>query len=1175
MQKDAAIQLLNNTFNNSFDQKRYSYLIKNLFKNIKEAPFTYRGNTIPKAYQDQIRTLSRVGKFKDADGNLIDILYVQLEKETSLERARTMQRNLIAWYLNGSRGDMLKDAAIVAFTSPNQGDWRFSLVKMDYELKLQDSGKVKVGRELTPARRWSFLVGSNENTHTARKQLLPLLTTEEELTLKDLEKAFDIEVVTKEFFGKYRELYQRTKDALDAIASENKTVRKDFEQKGVDTDDFAKKLLGQIVFLYFLQKKGWFGVERDAEWGIGPKNFLRQLFEGKLAEYDNFFNRILEPLFYEALAVERTDDYYSQFNCKIPFLNGGLFDPIFNYDWIHTDINLPNELFSNSEKTKEGDKGTGILDVFDRYNFTVKEDEPLEKEVAIDPEMLGKVFENLLEVKDRKSKGTYYTPREIVHYMCQESLINYLTTELTMQASGNVRNLIEDIRTLIQYGETFVENEEQVQKQGKETETYSHQIPAIIRQNANFIDEKLANIKVCDPAVGSGAFPVGMMKEIVGARRALTPYVNNGDRSTYQFKRHAIQNSLYGVDIDPGAVEIAKLRLWLSLIVDEESRHTIRALPNLDYKIMQGNSLIELISYTKTHDQKRTELVSDLEKLKGELFDSASTRAKNQKREKIDTLSKALFEYDRNRKITSLEQKIRAIKSQGKLFEDEKSKREDAKRVDEWQAEIKKVKKLKIPGPTDHFEWHIVFSEVFQQKGGFDVVIANPPYVKEYVNRAAFDGLRDLEYYQGKMDLWYMFACIGIDALKCNGVLTFIAQNNWVTSYGASKMRNKVIQDTQILTLIDFGSFRIFDAGIQTMVMLFKKNFDLKKYMIDYRRLRGDDLEIDNVVALLNRSATSKAEYLNPRIQRGQFVDKPLIFNAPETQSILDKISDRSNFSLDPKKEVAQGIVPNPDIIGTSNLKRIPKHKRTKCDIKNGDGVFVLPKGFLKKLNNYEKRLLKPLYEPSDLARYFIKKVPDKEIIYSTKSDDKKRMPNLLWHLKKFREIMDDRRENKNGRIDYYHLHWPREESYFISGPKILAIRKCAKPSFTYTEKSAYVMMAMNVIRTKRLSLKYLVGVLNSRLIEFWLKHKGKMQGTNFQIDKEPLINLPLVKPNPEIQKQFINLVNKILAVTKDDDYLENSTKQAKVKRYEQQIDQMIYKLYGLTAEEIEIIERT
>ncbi|MBA7707261.1 hypothetical protein ES703_116130 [subsurface metagenome] len=234
-------------------------------------------------------------------------------------------------------------------------------------------------------------------------------------------------------------------------------IKADFKVKGVDTVNFAKKLLGQIIFLYFLQKKGWFGAERDVDWGGGSKHFLRELFNKKHGSYNNFFNDILEPLFYEALRIDRShdDDYYSRFNCKIPFLNGGLFDPIGNYDWVHTDIYLPDKLFSNHNKTKEGDIGDGILDIFDRYNFTVKEDEPLEKEVAIDPELLGKAYEkfnairpdNYAEFKKalkngktgdenkfNKKFGVYYTPREIVHYMCQQSLINDLATGLDGKA---------------------------------------------------------------------------------------------------------------------------------------------------------------------------------------------------------------------------------------------------------------------------------------------------------------------------------------------------------------------------------------------------------------------------------------------------------------------------------------------------------------------------------------------------------------------------------------------------------------------------------------------------------------------------------------------------------------------------------------------------------------------
>src|SRR3989338_6738687 len=639
MDKQKAKHIIQETFENSFEKERFTGFIKNLLNRIEEATFTYQGQFIPDAYKGYISSLERIGKFNDGE-NRIDMLIIKLQKETSLERARTMQRNFVAGYLQGKYGSSNeKEAALVAFVSPDEEDWRFSLVKMDYRFEQTKTGRVKVKEEYTPARRWSFLVGKNENSHTAQSRLVNILADDKySPTLAELEQAFDIETVTKEFFIKYRELFIRTKEELDKVLKNNAKIRTDFEAKGVNTVDFAKKLLGQITFLYFLQKKGWFGVGRDAEWGTGSKHFLRELFKKKHGDYKNFFNDILEPLFYEALRIDRShdDDFYSRFNCKIPFLNGGLFDPINNYDWVHTDIFLPNDLFSNDYKTKEGDKGKGILDIFDRYNFTVKEDEPLEKEVAVDPEMLGKVFENLLEVKDRKSKGTYYTPREIVHYMCQESLVNYLATELEKKVSK------KDIETLIKYGESVVEHEAEVESRGKETKTYSHKLPKSIKDNAKLIDEKLETIRICDPAVGSGVFPVGMMNEIIRTRNALTSYLKTKKgRTIYDFKRHAIQNCLYGVDIDLGAVEIAKLRLWLSLIVDEEDIKQIKPLPNLDYKIMQGNSLIEYIdpkAIAKTADHVRSPLIDKSNKAKQEYLSTYEPGQKKAQRNEINKL---------------------------------------------------------------------------------------------------------------------------------------------------------------------------------------------------------------------------------------------------------------------------------------------------------------------------------------------------------------------------------------------------------------------------------------------------------------------------------------------------------------------------------------------------------
>lgn len=568
MDKSQAIDLIKDTFEAPFERERYIRFLRELLNGFNdEGARVNQGARIPEKFQDYVEKLERVGKYVSGRNEIL-LFVVYLKRETSIERARTMQRNFIAWYL--ARGS--KDAALAAFVSPNSDDWRFSLIKMDYRFEERDA-KTRVREEFTPARRWSFLVGANEKSHTAQSRFVPILQDDKNSpTLAQLEEAFNIEKVTKEFFEKYRDLFVRTKEALDQAVAANTAVRSDFEAKGVDSVNLAKKLLGQIIFLYYLQKKGWFGVPRDAAWGEGSKNFLRELFEKKHGDYRNFFNDIIEPLFYEALRIDRSHDdhYYSRFNCKIPFLNGGLFDPMNNYDWVHADILLPDSLFSNRNKTKEGDTGDGILDVFDRYNFTVKEDEPFEKEVAIDPELLGKAYEKFNairpdnydkflkalkssrkgeESKFNKQYGVYYTPREIVHYMCQQSLINYLYSELNPNAGFDTTAeqsppltppaelpTKEDIETLILRGEQIKEHDARVAAEGRETETYPYQMPESIRRNAVLIDRKLAEIKVCDPAVGSGAFPVGMMSEIVRARDVLKIWTK-AEKTTYDFKR--------------------------------------------------------------------------------------------------------------------------------------------------------------------------------------------------------------------------------------------------------------------------------------------------------------------------------------------------------------------------------------------------------------------------------------------------------------------------------------------------------------------------------------------------------------------------------------------------------------------------------------------------------------
>lgn len=672
MDKSTAQRIVKDTFKDAFDRDRFRNFVNELTNGFDETK--KQTMQIPDAFKPHVASCQRIGTYESPEFELADILIVHLTESYKLERTRTALRDFVAHKLKRGDGEdnAYKEAALVAFVAPDTQSWRFSFVRMEYETKRDPkTGRIKPEERLTPARRYSYLVGAEEQCHTAQARFLDLLRdTTSSPTLTLIEEAFSVETVTKEFFNQYADLFQSTHAALEAIIAKDRVVKADFTAKGVCTVDFAKKLLGQIVFLYFIQKKGWLGVPKGRKWGDGPKDFMRKLADRSIADGKCLFNEVLEPLFYDTLATDRGHEAWCKpFACRIPFLNGGLFEPISGYDWQSTNLAFSNDLFTNCELTKEGDTGTGILDVFDRYNFTVNEAEPLEKEVAIDPEMLGKVFENLIEENRRKGLGTYYTPREIVHYMCQESLINYLDTTVNASSTEVPR---ADIEKLIREGEMAYHYES---NRTQKEHWIPRKLPKSVEKNASTLDDALKSITVCDPAIGSGAFPVGMMTEIVKARTALTPYFNDvAERTPYHFKRHAIQNSIYGVDIDAGAVEIAKLRLWLSLVVDEEDVAQIKPLPNLDYKVVVGNSLMGF--------PFKSNRIHKIEALKAKFFDESDAEKKRRLREEIDAEISAAFENSK----ASL-------------------------------------------GYEVTFDFKIFFSEIFHSKDGFDLVIANPPYL--------------------------------------------------------------------------------------------------------------------------------------------------------------------------------------------------------------------------------------------------------------------------------------------------------------------------------------------------------------------------------------------------------------------------------------------------------------
>lgn len=1082
MDKNTARHLIRKTFQNAFSKDSFVYFIKNILNYIEDAPFIYRGNFIPDAFNSYIKTLERIGKYQDSEGKFIDILIVQLKKESSLEHARTMQRNFIAWYLNGSRGGKLKDAALVAFVAPNGKDWRFSLVKMEYKLGKTKTGRIRAKEELTPARRYSFLVGVNESSHTAQSRLVPILEDDiNNPTLKQLEESFNIEKVTKEFFEKYRELFHWANEELDSIVNRDPAIKRDFDKKDISTVDFTKKLLGQIVFLYFLQKKGWFGVKRGDEWGLGSKRFLRELFEKKHSDYKNFFNEILEPLFYEALRLERPGDYYSRFDCRIPFLNGGLFDPINDYDWWNTDIFLPDEIFSNKRKTKEGDIGDGILDVFDRYNFTVKEDEPLEKEVAVDPEMLGKVFENLLEVKDRKSKGTYYTPREIVHYMCKESLANFLTTELRDKVSK------EDFDTLIKYGESVVEHDSRVVNKGRETERYSFKLPESVRKHAKLIDEKLTSIRVCDPAVGSGAFLVGMMNEIIRTRNALTPYISeNGERTSYNFKRQAIQNCLYGVDIDLGAVEIAKLRLWLSLIVDEKEREIIQPLPNLDYKIVCGNSLLGY-PYKPTWTK-------EVELLKKRFLLATSPKIKQDLKNQIDSKLKGFLEN--------------SDKSLGY-------------RVD--------------------FDFEIFFSEVFHEKKGFDVAIANPPYVEH----KKLKGISNLfkgrfKTYGGTADLYVYFYEAALNILREKGILTFISSNKFIrTTYGTN-LRN-LLAKYKIHNLVDFTKVHIFDALVASCIVLVSKDNPADNVIVTF----ADDNFAGDLAGFIENN--------HIKVSSASLGDD------------IWHLEDDSSLQIKQKIES-----------DTKKLGEVEGIKIFRGVTTGFNQAFVIDEDIKNKLVTEDpnsKDIIKPLLQGRNVRKwiYFRDK---KFLIFTRQGINVDKYVAVKMHLAQFKKNLEPGRGRKPGQYKWYEIqdntaYYPEFEK-----EKVIWGLTADKWAFAYDNEGNFLPSNGYILTSSKLPIKCLLALFNSQLMKFYFSFIGIMTaGGAFTLKHETIHNFPIKTISEKEQYLFIDLVNRILTIAKDSDYLRNSSKQARVCEYEKQIDKLVYKLYDLTAKEIKIVE--
>jgi adenine-specific DNA-methyltransferase len=941
----------------------------------------------------------------------------------------------------------------------------------------------------------------------------------------------------------------------------------------------------------------------------GNKDY-RFLNSETIHDYDELFK-----LFHKVLAVnipDRTEAIKTKYS-RVPYLNSSLFeiseleDQTIKINSLENDgqLELINTTILKEIKKKAASLPSldYLFQFLDAYDFASEGTEDWQKDnkQLINASVLGKVFEKINGYRD----GSIFTPAFITMYMCRQSIRLAVVEKFNEALSDKGKKLFDKFDDIKNYTSRLYKTED------------------VLKAN-----EIINSLRICDPAVGSGHFLVSALNEIIAIKselgiladdkgnnlsgyeieivndeliitdqqgnpieyklhngKPISKEVQRLQKTLFHQKQTIIENCLFGVDINPKSVLICRLRLWIELLKNayyKEPNYTeLETLPNIDINIKCGNSLLSRFSLDADLTKALKSIKYDIKAYRGFVNDYKNEKNRDVKRglQKIIDSIKSDFRteiFNNDPKVIRLNKisgELFNLLHQTKLFdEDVKQKKARKEKQQKLEDEIKKltreIEEIKTNALYKNaFEWRFEFPEVLNNKGefeGFDLIIGNPPYIKEYENRDAFNGLRNLECYQGKMDIWYLFGGLGLKLLKTNYYLCYIATNNWVTNAGASNYRNIVIQNSQIVNLTDFGAYMIFEnASIQTMIMLFKNTKATDNYTFDYRKLEGDKLVLQDVLNLLEGTETEKSVLLSPLVTKANLIDKPLTFNTDNISGLLDKIKAKQNFIIDHKKEIAQGIVPNPDVVNNNNILKIPLARVKKENIKVGDGVFIIEKGYFKKLSAKESRYIKPVYEPYLIDKYSINGY-DKEIIYITKKNFKNDAPKLISHLEKFKEIMEDRRENQQGKLDFYNLHWPRDEYFFERGEKILCIRKCAVPTFAYTEEEAYVMMSFNVIRSKRISLKYLTGLLNSKLVAFWLRKKGKMQGNNYQLDKEPLLEIPIYKPTDKDTNEIAKIVAKIISLKqlgKDSSELEKK------------IDELVYKLYDITADEQKIIE--
>ena len=1046
-------------------EKLFEALIKPIFSKAKDTLLTPKQD-LSDADKKQIKSFSIIAQVRG--GFPIVFADVELQDTVALKRSRVGIQNCVRKVMEND-----SNAIIFFHFTDNAKEWRVSYVH-----------RAETNRNSTSAKRYTYLCGPEHSCRTVSERfetLKGLATIKDE----DMIEAFSVEPLSKDFFERYREQYA---DLVEYISGkrfvkkggkfvEEKTInasglfKNAFDGDDKAVRDFVKKMMGRLVFLQFLQKKGWLGVKTGDEWGSGDKNFLENLFKnaGKDVQ-DDFLEQALEELFFktlnksrgeEAIAPKKLCDIYGS-SIRIPYLNGGLFEE--------------DELDKKKVKFKK-EHFASLFEFFNQYNFTIDETDPDDTEIGVDPEMLGKIFENLLE--DNKDKGAFYTPKEIVQYMCRESLIAYLSEKIP--AEEKVRNFV-----------------------------LTHE-PSFTEMEKTDILNALLEVKVCDPAVGSGAFPMGMLNELLACTQALIGEA----KSRAELKKHIVKNNIYGVDIEKGAVDIARLRFWLAIIVDEEEP---LPLPNLDYKIMQGNSLLEnfegidlshmlekpergMLDYT---EELRTLLKTNIDEYFGD-------NSHEDKRKKNDVIKSCVF--DLVCATCGLKQN-----SESALALHEKI----------WN------------GTSDFFLWHTWFNDVFSRpqkqggtKSGFDIVIGNPPYVQLQNDGGKLASLYEkqgLESFAKAGDIYCLFYEKGASLLNETGTLCFITSNKWMRAGYGEKLRSYFAKNVDPKLLVDFAGVKIFEnATVDTNILLFRKGKNKGK------------TQSCTTTTLTKDGLSNLSDFVQQNSSECAFsTSNSWVVLSPIERSIKQKIEKVGVPLKDWDINIYRGV-----LTGFNDAFIISEDKKNE----------ILSNCLDENERKRTAEIIRPILRGRDIKRYGYdwaglylinahNGVKEKEI---ARIDIEKNYPSVKAHLDKFWDKISNRTDK--GDTPYNLRNCAYMDDFFK--PKICWGNLNLQASYCIAPEGMFVNAPCPMIVP---ASNYLLAVLNSRLADYYIRTLGVTRNGGY-FEYKPMFVEQLPIPRLEDNSLFSSL-----------DENPSIGEQRK-------INQMVYSLYNLTEEEILFIE--